>query len=199
MTLKDVQKLMQQNIAMYRISEKALSREDAAAQLTIWAAALRDVPACAGQAAMQRAFAVCRFPVTLADLIGQLRAMQTAQSVTASECWDSLLKAARRAAGNEACYGYTFREADGRTQGQIAREKNQELFSDQHPAARAWLGGVHAFVELGRVDGEALRFQRMGFERAFAEYQAAAPLDTTLLALAAGSVQGRVEAGEKEA
>ena len=63
MTVDEVTALMRWNVAMYANCAKPLSEENAATQITIWAAELVNVPAYAGQKAMRKAFTVCKFPV----------------------------------------------------------------------------------------------------------------------------------------
>lgn len=87
MTIDEVTALMRWNVAMYSNSAKPLTDENAATQIAIWSAELADVPAYAGQKAMQKAFTVCRFPVTLADLCDQLRAIQTQYEIPSADAW----------------------------------------------------------------------------------------------------------------
>ena len=185
MTAKEVQVLIRQNLAMYRIGEKTFTEEQAATQIATWAAALKDIPAEAGFLAMQRAFTVCRFPVTLADLFEQLRRMQSTQRPTAAEEWAALLKAARKAASDAGQYTYTMRMDDGRTQGQAARERNKARFESLHPAAQKFLGGTEGLISLGDADDTALRFAKRDFEKAYREYVDAEPFDAAALNKAA--------------
>ena len=60
MTIDEVTALMRWNVAMYSNSAKPLTDENAATQIAIWSAELADVPAYAGQKAMQKAFTVVR-------------------------------------------------------------------------------------------------------------------------------------------
>lgn len=184
MTVKETQALIRQNLAMYRVGEKTFTEEQAATQLAIWAAALQDVPARAGMQAMQRAFTVCRFPVTLADLFDQLRAMQATQSRPAADVWRELLQAARKAHDNAAEYRYTFRGPDGKTQGQHARERNQALYAALHPAAREWLGSVDELAALEELDERSLHYRRKDFEQLYAAFVQRQALDPELLQLA---------------
>lgn len=185
MTAKEVQSLIRQNLAMYRIGEKTLSEEQAATMLSVWAVELKDVPAPAGVLAMRRAFTVCRFPVTIADLFEQLRQMQSTQRPTAAEEWAALLKEARKAASDAGQYTYTMRMDDGRTQGQAARERNKARFESLHPAAQKLLGGTEGLISLGDADDTALRFAKRDFEKAYREYVDTEPLDAAALNKAA--------------
>lgn len=92
MTVDEVTALMKWNVAMYANCAKPLSEENAATQITIWAAELANVPAYAGQKAMRKAFTVCKFPVTLADLCDQLRSVQAEYAVPAAEAWKKILQ-----------------------------------------------------------------------------------------------------------
>ena len=197
MTTKDVQILIRQNLAMYRVGEKTFTEEQAATQLATWAAALKDIPAEAGFLAMQRASTVCRFPVTLADLFEQLRRMQSTQRPTAAEEWAALLKEARKAASDAGQYTYTMRLPDGRPQGQAARERNKARFESLHPAAQKFLGHVSELVNLGDCDDTSLRFERQRFEKAYREYIDNEPLDVAALSIAAGAPTERLQ-GVKE-
>ena len=165
--------------------------------LSVWAVELKDVPASAGVLAMRRAFTVCRFPVTIADLFEQLRRMQSTQCPTAAEEWAALLKEARKAASDAGQYTYTMRLPDGRTQGQAARERNKARFESLHPAAQKFLGHVSELVNLGDCDDTSLRFERQRFEKAYREYIDNEPLDVAALSIAAGAPTERLQ-GVKE-
>ena len=197
MTTKEVQVLIRQNLAMYRVGEKTFTEEQAATQLATWAAALKDVPAQAAFQAMQQAFVVCRFPVTLADLFARLRQMQSTQRPTAAEEWAALLKEARKAASEAGQYTYTMRLPDGRTQGQAARERNKARFESLHPAAQKYLGHMSELVNLGDCDDTSLRFERQRFEKAYREYIDSEPIDVVALSIAAGAPTERLQ-GVKE-
>lgn len=161
MTVKETQALIRQNLAMYRVGEKTFTEEQAATQLTIWAAALQDVPAQAG-----------------------LRAMQAAQTRPAADVWREILQAAHKAHNNAAEYRYTFRGPDGKTQGQLARERNRAIYEALHPAAREWLGSVAELAALEELDERSLSYRRRDFERLYAAFVQRQGLDPELLRLA---------------
>lgn len=180
----EVKELLQLNKKMYQHSERPMADDTIAVQLAVWSVALRDVPAQAGRIAMQRAFTVCRFPVTLADVCDQLRAMQAAQNRPAADVWREILQAAHKAHNNAAEYRYTFRGPDGKTQGQHARERNQALYAALHPAAREWLGSVDELAALEELDERSLHYRRKDFEQLYAAFVQRQALDPELLQLA---------------
>ena len=177
MTVKEVQALIQQNLDMYRISERSFTTQQAASCVTIWYAALKDIPAQAGFKAMLQAFTVCRFPVTPADLMEQLRNMQTACEPTAGEAWNKLLTTARKAANTACEYNYTIHTPEGISQGEAAKIRNRKRWDELHPAAQKWLGSISALINLGNMDDYSLSYQRRDFERAYKTHQEQTPLN----------------------
>ena len=181
MTAKETQVLIRQNLAMYRVGEKTFTEEQAATQLAIWAAALREIPAEVALQAMQRAFAVCRFPVTLADLFDQLRAMQASQLQTTAEVWREVLQAAHKAYNNMAEYRYTMKTPSGKTQGQLAKERNREIFAALHPAAKEWLGSAEELAALDELDARTLSYRQKDFARLHYDFACRRELNPELL------------------
>lgn len=104
MTTNDVAKLLKLNKDMYQHSDRPFTDDTLAVWLTVWTAALKDVPTEAGLMALHRAFTVCRFPVTLADLCAQLRSMQAANCTPVGTMWERILKAAHEAKENMSRY-----------------------------------------------------------------------------------------------
>jgi hypothetical protein len=179
MTKQEVQELFAANQAMYEHTMRPLSDLAVSTQIVVWATALKDVPVQAGREALQRAFMVCKWPVTLAELCDQLRAMQEQNHTAAGALWDETLRAAREAVKNASRYPHTFREADGRTQGEIARANNKALFEAQHPFVKEWLGSVRQLIDLGYTAN--IEFKRKDFDRAYEEYKKKQPFTPSLL------------------
>ena len=182
MTIEEVTALLQQNNAMYAGRVPTITVELATVQIGIWSATLADVPAKAAQAALMRAFTVCRYPVTLADLCAQLHAMQAEADPPAGLLWDKITTAAHRARENKGLYSYTGRAADGRTIADAAREANREIFESLPAPARAWVGELQTLIDLDGEDQTGKGFRRRDFEKFYQEYQATQPLDPEKLA-----------------
>lgn len=181
MTLTEVRALLEQNKAMYKQSEKPLTDNEAAIQLGVWASALKDISPLVALEAMQKAFTVCRFPVTLADLMGQLRAMQASCERSPAELWCDLVQLAKHAASTEQEYRFTARTPEGPTQGELARKRNRERFEKLPLMVQKYLGNLNGLITMGRMDEEALRFERNRFEKACEEYRVSNPLCTAAL------------------
>lgn len=182
MTTDEVKALYKQNLLAYGTRGAPADGEAVAYQLGIWSAALANVPAPAAQAALVRAFTVCRFPVTLADLCSQLHKMQEETDPPAGELWAQITEAAYRASENKSLYSYTGRAADGRSIRQVAQEANKQIFERLPAASRAWLGNLQTLIDLDGDDASGKNFRRRDFEKFYREYQTARPLDPERLA-----------------
>lgn len=164
MTIDEVTALMRWNVAMYSNSAKPLTDENAATQIAIWSAELADVPAYAGRAAMQKAFTVCRFPVTLADLCDQLRAIQTQYEIPSADAWLCIQRMISRV----------------RYYGEPPLDYSK-MFSCLPAVARDWLGSYQAALELNHMTDEGRMYKRGEFERYYEKWTKTAPLNPVLL------------------
>lgn len=164
MTVDEVTALMRWNVAMYANCSKPLSEENAATQITIWAAELASVPAYAGQKAMRKAFTVCKFPVTLADLCDQLRSVQAEYAVPAAEAWKKILQMISRV----------------RYCGEPPLDY-PAMFSNLPDVARDWLGSYHAALALNNMSDDGRMYKRSEFERFYEKWTKTAPLNPALL------------------
>ena len=182
MTISEASALYAQNMTFYAGRVPAPSKETTALQVSVWAATLADIPASAAQAALVRAFTVCRFPVTLADLMEQLHAMQAESEPRAGEVWQQITEAAHRARENKGLYSFTGKDAAGRRISDAAKEANKQLFELLPAPARQWLGSLQLLIDLDREDAAGTSIRRREFERFYKEYQETRPLDPAQLA-----------------
>lgn len=185
MTVDEVTALMKWNVAMYAGCAKSLSDADAATQIALWAAELADVPAYAGQLAMRKAFKVCDYPVKLSDLCRQLHNLQAASEPRAAELWLMICGAAHKAADNTSRYMYTAREPDGRTQGQIARDKNKAIFEGLPKSVQDYFGGLQGLIDFDTETASGKSIRRRDFEKFYTEWQQRQPIDPMKLPCAA--------------
>ena len=117
MTVQEIQTMIRQNMVLYRNVAKPLTDKEADLLIATWADALSDVPSAAGKLAFRRALRVCHFPVLIADLYDQLRAMQIESEPKAADLWQLVCERAHKANENKGLYSFTGHLPDGRTQG----------------------------------------------------------------------------------
>ena len=138
MTVQEIQTMIRQNMVLYRNVAKPLTDKEADLLIATWADALSDVPSAAGKLAFRRALRVCHFPVLIADLYDQLRAMQMESEPKAADLWQLVCERAHKANENKGLYSFTGHLPDGRTQGQAARDANKRLFDELACRARVF-------------------------------------------------------------
>ena len=138
MTVQEIQTMIRQNMVLYRNVAKPLTDKEADLLIATWADALSDVPSAAGKLAFRRALRVCHFPVLIADLYDQLRAMQMESEPKAADLWQLVCERAHKANENKGLYSFTGHLPDGRTQGQAARDANKRLFDELPPAVHEY-------------------------------------------------------------
>ena len=104
MTVQEIQTMIRQNMVLYRNVAKPLTDKEADLLIATWADALSDVPSAAGKLAFRRALRVCHFPVLIADLYDQLRAMQMESEPKAADLWQLVCERAHKANENKGLY-----------------------------------------------------------------------------------------------
>lgn len=106
----------------------------------------------------------CKMPPTPADLIEKLGDMQTALELSDEELWNTLTAALPKARRHIYAFGFTYREPNGRTQGQNARIAFSELWESLPDKIKAYLGGEGELIRLAQsADDEELKFERNRF------------------------------------
>ncbi len=180
MTIREVEILIRQNMALYRNSAKPLTDSDAAIIIGVWADQLADIPAEAGNLAFKRALRVCRFPVTIADIFAQLRSMQTEQEPKTADLWKQINNAAHKAARNKYYYSFTHK-IDGISQGKLAAERNRRLFQELPACVQEYFGNLQSLIEFDELDGEAKSFRRRDFEKFYSAWLSEQEVDPAKL------------------
>ena len=185
MTVQEIQTMIRQNMVLYRNVAKPLTDKEADLLIATWADALSDVPSAAGKLAFRRALRVCHFPVLIADLYDQLRAMQMESEPKAADLWQLVCERAHKANENKGLYSFTGHLPDGRTQGQAARDANKRLFDELPPAVQEYFGSLQALVDLDAETASGKSIRRRDFEKFYADWQKQQPFDPQKLPCAA--------------
>ena len=175
--MQEIQTMIRQNMVLYRSVAKPLTDKDADLLISTWADALADVPSAAGRLAFRRALRVCHFPVLIADVYDQLRAMQLESEPKAADLWQLVSEKSHKATENKGLYGYTGHLPDGRTQGQAASDANKKLFDELPPAVQEYFGSLQALIDLDAETASGKSIRRRDFEKFYSKWQQRQPLD----------------------
>ncbi len=104
----------------------------------------------------------CKTPPTPADIIERIKSFNPTQ--TNEEMWGTMVKSFRKCEDLQYNFGYTFVESNGKTQGQIAKEKCRKMFEDLPEVAKLYIGSYGEFLRISRdCDDETLKFERIRF------------------------------------
>lgn len=177
MTVQEIQTIISQNMVLYRNVAKPLTDKEADLLIATWADVLADVPSAAGKLAFRRSLRVCHFPVLIADIYDQLRAMQRESEPKAADLWQLVCERAHQATENKGLYSFTGHLPDGRTQGQAARDANKRLFDELPPAVQEYFGSLQALVDLDAETASGKSIRRRDFEKFYGDWQQRQPLD----------------------
>ena len=134
-----------------------------------WMMLLREVPDELMSEAIYKCLQICKTPPTPADVLEQVQNMISENEPSAEELWVTLTSAVRRAANYICDFGYTFREANGKTQGEIAREKFQKVWDELPEKLKAYLGGTSELRRLAGFDEDEMYYEKKQFLKSVKE------------------------------
>lgn len=113
--------------------------------------------------AVMKCLQTCKMPPTPADVLEQVKALSVANEPTDEEMWVTLTKAVRKAQDYIYNFRHTFVESNGKTQGENARDKFQDLWDNLPKEIKNYLGGKGELMRLARYDEEQMMFEKKNF------------------------------------
>lgn len=137
---------------------------DVAVLVKLWNSLLRDIPDNIVEVALYKCLQVCKVPPTPADILDNIKAMQEALEPTDEEMWNTLMRALREA--DRLVYYFRFNaiQANGRTQGDNARQEVNELWENLPDRVKEYLGGKGEFIRMAQgYDADELKFEKTRF------------------------------------
>lgn len=128
-----------------------------------WALLLKDVPDNIVEAALIKCLQTCKMPPTPAEVLEQVKAMTEANEPSDEEMWAVLTSSLRKASNLTYRFGFTFVEANGKTQGDNARDDFQKLWEGLPEKIRLYLGSPGELMRMSNYDSEELKFEKNRF------------------------------------
>jgi hypothetical protein len=128
-----------------------------------WALLLKDVPDNIVEAALIKCLQTCKMPPTPAEVLEQVKAMTAANEPSDEEMWGVLTSALRKASNLTYRFRFTFVEANGKTQGDNARDDFQKLWDGLPEKIRLYLGSPGELMRMSNYDDEELKFEKNRF------------------------------------
>lgn len=146
-----------------------LKDSDAKATATSWAVLFNDTTDKDFAEAFKRCLKKCKFPPTPADIENELKNKAAAKINTADE-WDRLISTCEKINNLRCEFGYTF-TPDGcaKTQGQMARDKAQQVFYDLPESIKKYIGSFSSLLQFAKeINGQnctGISIRRREFEK----------------------------------
>lgn len=138
----------------------------------------------------------CKMPPTPADLIERLSSLKASLEPSDEELWNDLTVALRRADWYISRFAGTFREDNGLTQGQNARNGFEKLWEGLPERIRMYLGGKGEFQRLAQNrDDEEIKFERNRFLKTMPTIKKRHEYQQMHLAIEAGAAVGQLTEG----
>lgn len=128
-----------------------------------WTLLLKDVPDNIIEAAFLKCLQTCKMPPTPAEVLEQVRAMSVANEPTDEEMWALLTSTLRKASDLTYRFRFTFVEANGKTQGQNARDEFERLWEGLPEKLRLYLGSPGELMRMANYDADELKFEKNRF------------------------------------
>lgn len=129
-----------------------------------WEVLLREYQDDVVDKALYLCLQTCKTPPTPADLIERIKSLQAADEPSDEELWSGYTAALRKGSSLMYYFNFNFVEANGKTQGQNAREDFERLWNNLPERLQMYIGSKGEFMRLCRdYTDEELKFERTRF------------------------------------
>lgn len=177
MTKEEAAQLIRMNFTLYKLGSKPLTDEEMETTLDVWTYQFRDYPGDVVKRAFLAANRVCVYPITVADIFGQL-----SQNIDPDAEWGALADAARKAQRFLSWRNFPMVTGIDEKGGLLRSDGTKELkalFDSLPPAAKTYAGSVGGLEELARTPD--LTYRRVEFLKQSREDITTAPREAARL------------------
>ena len=136
---------------------KDMSSEELNMLIDDWHEDFKSYPAELIMAIYREAKKECKFPVTVSDIFGKMKAIKAASRKTTEQLWQEFLKASRTV--YELSYSFHFDiiiDGGKPKTGRDIRREAQELFDNLDPELRRYAGDLRRLISFGAMDKDHL-------------------------------------------
>lgn len=163
LTINDVN----QYITMIRINfenaYKAHTDEEREMLIASWYAILSEYPKEVCDQAVINAIKHAEYTPRINTIVKEIEKMQVAFEKTDAELWAELQDNLREVSRCVYMFRFNFVESNGLTQGENARIKVDKIFNNLSPELKEYCRNVNGLIELARLDGEQLNYEKGRF------------------------------------
>lgn len=134
-----------------------------------WLMVLKDYDDGEVDYAINQVLSTCQFAPKPADVITHIKQMRKSIAPSDEELWSVYENALRETCDQMSRFGYTFRENNGLTQGQIARNRVETIYNNLPPKIKEYVGSKGELMRLSQdweADVDFARYEKSKFLKA---------------------------------
>lgn len=146
-----------------------LSDDDFATLVESWKSILSEYPREVVLKAARNVISEAETVPRIGHIVKEIKRLNSAMNKSGYELWNELLAAIDKAADLARKFKYTYREANGKTQGENARNEAFALYDALDPAIKAFCGNISGLIQLSKQDEDQLLFERSRFLKSVTE------------------------------
>ena len=133
-------------------SYKTQTEEEREILVKSWFAILKVYPKEIVDKAVLEAIKYAKFAPRIGDIVERLEKMQVAYEKSTEELWAELTGVLREVSSNVYRFQFTYREENGKTQGENARIRVEQIFDNLSVELKEYLRNYKGLIELTRAD-----------------------------------------------
>lgn len=189
-SIKDIH----QYITMIRInfenSYKVHTDEEREMLYGSWYAILKDYPKEVCDAAVMSAIKNAEFAPRIGSIVKEIERMQASLEKSEGELWAELKGVLREVDRCAYMFRFNLVEANGKTQGDNARARLEEIYNGLSPELREYCGNKNGLIELSRLTDEQMSYEKARFSKTIPLLRERAKTRAQIGGTVAGLIQG---------
>lgn len=142
-----------------------LNDEDMLTLVESWKAILSAYPRDVVMTAASNVIANAEVTPRIGHIVKEVARIMAASEKSSYDLWNEMIEAIDKAADLARKFRYTFREANGLTQGENAKNDVIALFNGLDPTLKEFCGNPSGLLQLAKQDNEQLLYERSKFLR----------------------------------
>ena len=115
------------------------------------------------QMAFMKSLETCTQPPTPAHIISIIKDAEKSNDLTDEELWDVLCDTLRKVRRQVYMFQFTAIEANGKTQGQNARLRIEEIWNKLHPKLKQFTATESGLIRLSELNDDDLKYEKNRF------------------------------------
>lgn len=164
-TPQDVNKYIATIRINFENAYKTQTDEEREILIKSWYVILKDYPKEIVDKAVINSIKYAKFAPRIGDIVEQIEKLCEAYEKGDEELWAELTGVLREVSRNRHSYSYTFIDANGKTQGDNARQRNKDIFENLSPELKAYCSNLSGLIALAEYTAEEINYEKGRFLR----------------------------------